>query len=92
MQRFKGVATKYLDSYLGWFRMLGRSGPTGLQPALVLGAAMGNQLSLGAVENQRELITAAARWIIAAKLVSVLSLRIAMRSNSLSLQKEFSIK
>ena len=43
MQHFKGVATKYLDSYLGWFRMLGRSGPTGLQPALVLGAAMGNQ-------------------------------------------------
>ena len=43
MQHFKGVATKYLDSYLGWFRMLDRSGPTGLQPALVLGAAMGNQ-------------------------------------------------
>ena len=43
MQRFKGVATKYLDSYLGWFRMLDRSGPTGLQPALVLRAAMGNQ-------------------------------------------------
>ena len=43
LQRFKGVATKYLDSYLGWFRMLDRSGPTGLQPALVLGAAMGNQ-------------------------------------------------
>ena len=43
MQRFKGVATKYLDAYLGWFRMLDRSGPMGLQPALVLGAAMGNQ-------------------------------------------------
>lgn len=43
MQRFKGVATKYLDAYLGWFRMLDRSGPAGLQPALVLGAAMGNQ-------------------------------------------------
>ena len=43
LQRFKGVATKYLDSYLGWFRMLDRSGPTGLQPALVLGAALGNQ-------------------------------------------------
>lgn len=43
MQRFKGVATKYLDSYLGWFRLLDRSGPTGLRPALVLGAAMGNQ-------------------------------------------------
>ena len=41
MQRFKGVATKYLDSYLGWFRLLDRSSPMGLQPALVLGAAMG---------------------------------------------------
>ena len=43
MQRFKGIATKYLDSYLGWFRLLDRSGPKGLQPALVLQAAMGNQ-------------------------------------------------
>ena len=43
MQRFKGVATKYLGSYLGWFRMLDRSGPVGLQPALVLGAAMGDR-------------------------------------------------
>ena len=43
MQHFKGVATKYLDSYLGWFRMLDRSGSAGLQPAMVLGAAMGNQ-------------------------------------------------
>ena len=43
MQRFKGVATKYLDSYLGWFRMLDRSGPMGPQPAQVLEAAMGNQ-------------------------------------------------
>lgn len=43
MQRFKGVATKHLDAYLGWFRMLDRAGPMGLQPALVLEAAMGNQ-------------------------------------------------
>ena len=43
MQHFKGVATKYLDSYLGWFRMLDRSGPMGPQPALVLEAAMGSQ-------------------------------------------------
>ena len=43
LQRFKGIATKYLDSYLGWFRLLDRSGPKGLQPALVLDAAMGNQ-------------------------------------------------
>ena len=47
---------------------------------------------VGSVENYRELITPAARWIIAAKLVSVLSLRIAIRLNSLSLPKKFSIK
>ena len=48
--------------------------------------------ALGPVENQRELMIAAPRWIIAAKLVSVLSLRIATRLNSLSLPKKFSIK
>ena len=41
MCRFKGVATKYLDSYLGWFRMLDRYAPTGPQPAAVLGMAIG---------------------------------------------------
>jgi hypothetical protein len=41
MQHFKGVATKYLDSYLGWFRMLDRFAPTGVQPAQVLGLAIG---------------------------------------------------
>jgi len=41
MRRFKGVATKYLDSYLGWFRMLDRFAPTGVQPAQVLGLAIG---------------------------------------------------
>jgi len=41
MRRFKGVATKYLDSYLGWFRMLDRFAPTGPQPAAVLGLAIG---------------------------------------------------
>lgn len=41
MRRFKGVATKYLDSYLGWFRMLDRYAPTGPQPAAVLGLAIG---------------------------------------------------
>lgn len=43
MQRFKGVATKYLDSYLGWFRLLDRSAPKGPQPSLVLQASIGNQ-------------------------------------------------
>ena len=44
MQRVQGISTKYLDSYLGWFRLLDRSGPKGAQPALVLEAAMGNQI------------------------------------------------
>ena len=40
MRRFKGVATKYLASYLGWFRMLdGVPGATS-QPASVLALAI----------------------------------------------------
>ncbi len=42
---------------------------------------------LGPVEDHRELIRAAARLMTAAKLVWVLSLRMAMRLNSFSLQK-----
>jgi transposase-like protein len=41
MRRFNGVATMYLDSYLGWFRTLDRSTTTGLQPASLLGLALG---------------------------------------------------
>lgn len=40
IRRFHGVATKYLDSYLGWFRTLDRSDPTGLQPASFLASAV----------------------------------------------------
>jgi hypothetical protein len=47
---------------------------------------------LGPVEVHRELMTAAVRWIMAWKLWSVLSARRAMRLNSLSLQKKFSIR
>jgi spore maturation protein SpmB len=47
---------------------------------------------LGPVEIQREFRTAAAAWIIAAKLVSVLHARMAIRLNSLSLAKKFSIR
>jgi len=43
--------------------------------------------TLGPVEDHRELIRAAARLMTAAKLVWVLSLRMAMRLNSFSLQK-----
>src|SRR5258706_2000963 len=44
------------------------------------------------VEIHRELITAAQAYIMAAKLGSVLSLRMAILLNSLSLQKKFSIR
>jgi transposase-like protein len=40
IRRFHGVATKYLDSYLGWFRTLDRSTSTGLQPASLLALAI----------------------------------------------------
>ena len=43
--------------------------------------------ALGSVENYLELITLAQRKIIAEKLLSVLSLRIAIRLNSFNLQK-----
>ena len=49
-------------------------------------------LTLGRVGIHRDAMTAAARWIMAAKLWSVLSLRMAIRLNSFSLQKKFSIK
>jgi hypothetical protein len=39
MRRFQGVATKYLDSYLGWFRILDRSARIGLQPTSLLALA-----------------------------------------------------
>ncbi len=40
IRRFHGVATKYLDSYLGWFRTLDRSTSTGLQPSSLLALAI----------------------------------------------------
>ena len=56
------------------------------------GSGLSRDDRLGSVEIHRELMTAAARWIIAWKLWSVLSARMAMRLNSLSLQKKFSIR
>jgi len=44
MRRFHGVATSYLASYLGWFRALDRSAPTRLQPARLLGLALGRSV------------------------------------------------
>lgn len=44
IRRFHGVATKYLDSYLGWFRTLDRSPTSGLQPASLLALALGERL------------------------------------------------
>lgn len=43
VRRFHGVATKYLGSYLGWFRTLDRLAATGLLPASLLGLAIGNR-------------------------------------------------
>jgi len=48
--------------------------------------------ALRPVEIHLEFMTAAARWIMALKLWSVLSARMAMRLNSLSLQKKFSMR
>ncbi len=48
--------------------------------------------ALGFVENHLELIMAEARLIMALKLWSVLQARMAIRLNSLSLQKKFSIR
>ncbi len=44
MRRFNGVATKYLDSYLGWFRAIDRTTGGSLNPALLLAQAAGNEL------------------------------------------------
>jgi hypothetical protein len=55
-------------------------------------AYLKNSVELGRVGIHRDAMTAAARWIMAAKLWSVLSLRMAIRLNSFSLQKKFSIK
>lgn len=41
MQRFKGVASSYLASYLGWFRALDRSAQAHRQPAPFLAMAVG---------------------------------------------------
>lgn len=41
IRRFHGIATKYLDSHLGWFRALDRSAASGLAPASLLALAIG---------------------------------------------------
>lgn len=46
IRRFHGVATKYLDSYLGWFRTLDRSATTGLQPTSLLALALNSRAVL----------------------------------------------
>lgn len=40
MQRFHGVATRYLENYLGWRRLIEHFGDS-LQPGLCLQAALG---------------------------------------------------
>jgi len=41
MRRFKGMASQYLASFLGWFRALDRSIQTPRQPAPILALAVG---------------------------------------------------
>jgi len=41
MHRFRGVATSYLQSYLGWFRAIDRSPTSGSTPASWLAMALG---------------------------------------------------
>lgn len=40
IRRFRGVATHYLDSYLGWFRAIDRTRGVGLNPASLLASAV----------------------------------------------------
>jgi len=42
LRRFKGVATSYLEIYLGWFRALDRQRPKERQPAWLLALAVGD--------------------------------------------------
>lgn len=44
IRRFRGVATRYLDSYLGWFRTIERSASIGLKPASWLTMSLGKVL------------------------------------------------
>jgi hypothetical protein len=41
MVRFHGVATSYLEHYLGWFRALDRNALRGAPPASLLALAIG---------------------------------------------------
>lgn len=41
MRRFHGVATRYLENYLGWFKALDRSANSGQDPASLLAMAIG---------------------------------------------------
>jgi len=45
MRRFRGVATRYLDGYLGWFRAIDRSPTFGSKPAVWLAMALGQPAS-----------------------------------------------
>jgi len=43
VRHFKGVSTKYLDSYLGWFRTIDRVPQVVAEPAAMLAMAIGSQ-------------------------------------------------
>lgn len=46
MRRFKGVSTKYLDSYLGWFRTIDSAPHVLAKPASLLALAIGARRSM----------------------------------------------
>ncbi len=80
------LTLRFIDETTNRSRL--RQGPDLAGQTLAIFALVG----LGSVEVHRELMTAAVRWIMASKLRSVLSARMAIRLNSLSLQKKFSIR
>jgi len=41
VRKFNGVATRYLENYLAWFRILDKKSPTGRNPPQWLSLAMG---------------------------------------------------
>ena len=97
-----GVPQDYVQSHL-WYSLAATRLSSGMERQLAVEgrdrvsakmtpAQLAEAHKLGSVEIHRELMTAATRWIMARKLLSVLSARIAMRLNSLSLQKKFSMR
>src|SRR5258708_27970259 len=83
-----GTQQSFMDEYSNWIYLT----PMVLGGAATILAAAWKFLGLGSVEIHLEWMTAVAREIIASKLPSVFSLRIAMRLNSFNFPKTFSLR